>query len=540
MKKEKADQIITEYFQKLYGFSVKKSFSYDEAEELCAEIALEVYQSLLKAGEIANIDGYIWRISEHTYARYVSSKKKRAGVSIDDVVLPYYDEPELDDGEDETRKLRREITFLSQTRRKAVFLFYYRKKSIAEISAELSIPEGTVKWHLNKARSEIKEGLSMERKIGMLGLHPVEAVEMGHRGFVGKNGGPEGYLSDKINLNIVYSVYYTPRTREEISEEIGISLVYIEDRIKMLEENGFLVKTKGEKYTTYLEFNTPKYSRELEDNRIGLQLAIAEQLAKEYVPLVREAIGDAADVYIPGGNRELLEAAAIFYGIAEKCGIDMVKDLSKYEIHNTDGGIYQGYVNIPSEASDPAYEPVYKDLPDYSSCGAMYRMSEKYPAVFSWSVDNRFSSRTGGWQNNLTEDYEYLYEWMKGEISETTANAEKIARLKERGFLTGDNAPGIMIMRGTPEALFGKIPELDKATKEKYAAKILDYVTMHAKDYPPQMQELIVTSGVNGFISNRVAVMVMDILYNTATLKPLTESEKTTANLIMFSDILPE
>ncbi len=34
MIKQKADEIITEYLSRLYGFAIKKSFSYDEAEEL--------------------------------------------------------------------------------------------------------------------------------------------------------------------------------------------------------------------------------------------------------------------------------------------------------------------------------------------------------------------------------------------------------------------------------------------------------------------------------------------------------------------------
>ena len=33
MLKQKADRIITEYLQKIYGFAVKKSFYYDEAED---------------------------------------------------------------------------------------------------------------------------------------------------------------------------------------------------------------------------------------------------------------------------------------------------------------------------------------------------------------------------------------------------------------------------------------------------------------------------------------------------------------------------
>ena len=75
MDKQTADSIITEYLQKIYGFAIKKCYSYQEAEELCAEIIKETYISLLKAEEITNIDGYIWRISQYAFSKYVSRQK---------------------------------------------------------------------------------------------------------------------------------------------------------------------------------------------------------------------------------------------------------------------------------------------------------------------------------------------------------------------------------------------------------------------------------------------------------------------------------
>ena len=63
---------------------------------------------------------------------------------------------------------------------------------------------------------------------------------------------------------------------------------------------------------------------------------------------------------------------------------------------------------------------------------------------------------------------------------------------------------------------------------------------IEAKDYPPQIQDLIVYYGVKHFIGNMTALMVMDILYSNGTFKPLTEEEKITSQLLMFSDILPE
>ncbi len=49
MDKQKADKLIEEYFQKIYGFAVRKSYSSEEAEELSAEMVKEVYLSLAES-----------------------------------------------------------------------------------------------------------------------------------------------------------------------------------------------------------------------------------------------------------------------------------------------------------------------------------------------------------------------------------------------------------------------------------------------------------------------------------------------------------
>ena len=79
--------------------------------------------------------------------------------------IPCYDDYGLDDAEEEIRLLNREVAFLTEKRRRIVYLFYYEDRSVSEIAREMNLSEGTVKWHLNKERNELKEGLSMERKI---------------------------------------------------------------------------------------------------------------------------------------------------------------------------------------------------------------------------------------------------------------------------------------------------------------------------------------------------------------------------------------
>lgn len=539
MDKQKADEILTEYLRKIYGFAAKKSFSYGETEELCAVILKELYESLLKSDEIYNLEGYVWRISEHVYSKYVQYTKKHKCVSFDGLNISCRDTYDFGEEEEELLRLRREIAFLTKTRREIVYSYYYENKSIAFISERYGLPAGTVKWHLNKARHELKEGFTMERKIGRLGIKPVKATSIGHSGDPGPNGGPEYYLKDSLNLNIVYSVYHSAKTREEIAEELGVTPVYIDDRVALLESNGFLVRKSGDRFTTYVRFGSETYSLEKEETRQKKRLEIAKMLSEDYAPAVIKAVSDVKSVYIPSSNRELLYAAAVFYAVSNKCGIEVKKDLSPYYIRTTDGGNYIAFVDIETVQSDKEYVPQLH-LPSMWSCGSMTRNSCKYP-VECWSVDSRYSSREGGWQNNIGTDYEYLYEFITGNLADNSANEDKFKRLRERKFLSDDNKVNIMIVQGKAEDFFSKIPELDDKFKKKFADYALEYAQVKAMDYPPQMRDLIISWTAGGFVgNNEVALMLMDILYGNGTFGQLTEHEKITSNLIMFSDVLPE
>ena len=545
MEKQKADKLILKFSSKVYGFAVKKSYSYDEAEELSAEMLKEVYFSMLQTDDIVNVEGYVWRICEHVYAKYVNQVKHQKGISVDGLNLPYFDEYDLGETEEEIRKLRKEICFLSSSRREIVYSFYYEGKSIAQIAREHGLPAGTVKWHLNKARNDLKEGFTMERKIGKLGLSPVKALEFSHSGCPGSKGGPEVYLDDKINLNIVYSVYETPKTVEEIAEDLGMTPVYLEDKIELLVTNGFLVETKGKRYTTYVQFSPKQYSLEAEANLVRMQQKVAKILTEKYVPQVRAAVANLVnrDVYIPGGNRELFEAAAIFYAIVTKCRLSIEKDLSKHRIKTLDGADYLVSVETKSEVMDPDYkcEFNFSELEKkFWSCGEMTRDSQKYPCVYSWSVDSRFDCRKGAWKNNLNSDYESLYEIITGEITESKATSEKFKRLRERGFLSKDGTINTMVVRSSFNDFAGLIPKPDEDLLKEFAKFALEQAMVQSKMYPPQIQDRVIVNVMNFAVGSRVAMMVLDELYDNKVFRPLTAQERITANLLMFCDQLPE
>ena len=535
MEKQKADKIITEYLKKIYGFAMKKAFSYEEAEEICSEITAELYSSLLKSDEIYNLDGYVWRICSHCYAKFVSKNRKHEGVSLDNIVIPFSDEYDFGE-DDEMQKLRREIAYLSKQRREIVFSYYYLNKSVSEVAREQNIPSGTVKWHLSKARNELKEGFTMERKIGHLGLNPIKARSISHSGTPKKD--PNDYLGDELNLNIVYSVYFEPKTRTEIADELGVTPVFIDDRLSFLEQNGYLVRKSGGKYSTYVSFTPRKYSLQQKDITLKKQYEAAKVIVDEYVPKVLEAIKDT-EVYLPSGNRQLFEAAACFLAISERCCLDTKIDDSKYYIKDTFGSDYKVYVNVAAEQSDPEYIPTFNEN-DYNACGSMRRKGWKYDCS-TWSTDSRIDSRIGGYRNNYGEDHEFIYEYITGSIKNDAANKEKFDRLRERHFLTDDGRVHVMIVKDDIDRfIYDVLPELNEKIKSKFAKFALDEAEMAANDYPPQMRDLVIKENVEFFIGRTVAIMAMDIMYSGKMFKPLTEDEKVTANYIMFSDVLPK
>lgn len=250
MKKQDADKLISSYIKKLFGFAMSRLSKIDEAEELAAEITLQVYESLLKQDNIENPDGYIYRIAHNVYARYIDGRKQITAVDGLEYVPDSKDfTQEIIDSES-YGILRREITFLSKQQREIIVLHYFHDKRVKEIAMLLSLNENTVKWHLACSRKELKMGMEKTRTTGTLGTEPIRFCNMGHNGCLGNKGDTSDFLAKVITQNIAYAAYHQPRTINEIAEELGINPIFVEDEVAVLEEYGFMDKLKGGKYRT--------------------------------------------------------------------------------------------------------------------------------------------------------------------------------------------------------------------------------------------------------------------------------------------------
>ena len=142
MDKTSADKYIYEYRDRIFGFALGKTRNIDQAEELASDIVYEVYRAFLARDNIANIDGYVYRIARNVWSGFVQRLEQgRNTENVDNIIIPCYDEH--DKGElDTVAALRKEIGFLSDRQRLVIYMHYYDGLSVAEICQGLTYRRG--------------------------------------------------------------------------------------------------------------------------------------------------------------------------------------------------------------------------------------------------------------------------------------------------------------------------------------------------------------------------------------------------------------
>ncbi len=247
------NELSENYMGKIFYFCLRKTGNEYDAEDLTQDIALSVLSELRRGVVPQGFSAYIWKIARNRYSKWAARKHKRAENQAPSDIGDY----EISNGETLTDEyvrredislLRRELAFISQEYRNIVVAYYIDDRSVKDIAASLSLPEGTVKSRLFRARNILKEGMNMAREFGKLSYKP-EDIRFVKNGMDGYDGSPWSIVNRKICKNILLAAYRTPSTAEELAIELGVALPYMEDELKTL-VNSTLMKKNGDKYET--------------------------------------------------------------------------------------------------------------------------------------------------------------------------------------------------------------------------------------------------------------------------------------------------
>lgn len=247
------DVYVSEYLEKLFYFCLKKTGNAQEAEDLASDISLNVLSALDAGAKIDSFQAWVWRVARNIYSKWADEKHARREATYSEDVSEY--DVSSDDGvedaltrSEDIKLLRRELAFISSSYREILVAYYIKQKRISEISKTLSIPEGTVKTKLYRARKILKEGMNMAREFGKRSYDPETLYFCASGMITDKN--PWSHTVKKLDTNIAAEAHNNPSTAEELSIALGVALPYMEEAIAVLKDATLLKQLPDGKYIT--------------------------------------------------------------------------------------------------------------------------------------------------------------------------------------------------------------------------------------------------------------------------------------------------
>ncbi len=499
MHKDHAEKIISEYIKPVFGFALKRCASLQDAEDLSQEIIMRAFRSFLLRDDIEDTQKFIWTVAHNALVNYYRDSQRRFyGGAIEEMM-----ETLIFDGKDadselilyETlERLHKEIAYLSKIQRRIVIEYYYRNKKQEEISKELGIPVGTVKWHLFEAKKDLKRGIENVRT-NELKFNPIKFSLMGFNGSAGTMGGTQSFFRNALSQNIAYCVFREERTINQIADILGVSPVYVESEVEFLEKYGYLIK-RGEKYLAniMIEDNTDPRSEEISKLHEELYSTASKIFANElYDALINSALLESEGiecVYKSDKNYLLWTLIPFICALSGEKNREETIQFEEVATLRPDGAH-----DIPSatiESENLKKRKYYDSIMQWcgpSWCGDENRMFWCCRTEWSKEVDMNDFWHSDFWNYASPDTIKLLCRMKRGE----NLSEDEYARLIERGVVKrqrGDFVCTILWIKDveTKEELLSigtklkeKYEEQFKKLKESFAKALLEYTPKHLR-----------------------------------------------------------
>lgn len=448
MNKTDAEKIITEYLKPIFGFALKRCRSIHDAEDLSQEIAAKAFRALLIKDNVGDAGKYIWTIAHNALSNYYrDTAKSTSFVSIDDVAerLTVTDDlSNADESEIAISHLQSEIAYLSKLQRRIVIAYYFENRKQVDIAHELDIPLGTVKWHLFEAKKELKRGVTMTRNYGELKFNPIRLTRICCNGSPGTRGSNANFFHSALSQNIAYSVRNAYKSINEISDELGVSPVYVESEAEFLYEYGFLLK-ENDKFISNIIID------EADEEIIRLHDEMYEKATALFADELFDALSGSElikDDRIAGGRYGNILTTAN----SSKDENFLLWSLIPYITANSGKHLYQEQVSFEEAATirpDGGHNICSADVLNRESPKPKYDDSigkfcgcccNNYENVTLWQCDSEWSEKrvNDDFPANSTQDLMLL----KCLFNNTKLSAAEYARLAERGYVSVLNENG--------------------------------------------------------------------------------------------------
>ncbi|MBQ8555395.1 MAG: sigma-70 family RNA polymerase sigma factor [Clostridia bacterium] len=281
------------------SWCIARTPTIEDAEDLAQDILLEMLQALPNLREPEAFYGFMWTVAGNVYRQWCRKRARHPETLPKEASAAFAWPEELPE---EVYLLRRELSLLTRRYRQSAVLYYIDGLSVREIAEQLKVTQSMVKYLLFRTRIKLKEGMSMERNVGMQSYQPKQ-LDLRYWGHATNRY--SGAADTLVRQNILFACYNDELTAEEVSLAIGVALPYIEDDLNTLEGYGLLVR-EGKRYRTNLIIFTDEFHKDVERRAQEGRRRIAELVKRciaekgagwRSLGFVRADMNDAAFVW---------------------------------------------------------------------------------------------------------------------------------------------------------------------------------------------------------------------------------------------------
>lgn len=165
------DALILKYGDKLYGLVYHMTSHKEDTHDLLQEIFARAYQSLGKFRGNSTFYTWIYQIAVNLTLNFLKKKKRRVGLSLNEIDSSLKSDPALIDNTHEANperrtnlnelqvRLKEAMTKLSDAHRIVVTMFDIQGMSHGEIARVLKTSEGTIRSRLHYAHLQLQSVL---------------------------------------------------------------------------------------------------------------------------------------------------------------------------------------------------------------------------------------------------------------------------------------------------------------------------------------------------------------------------------------------
>ena len=364
-------------------------------------------------------------------------------------------------------------------------------------------------------------------------IKPIKFEKLGYYGIIGRDVISTEYeLCKLITQNILYSSYHEPKSFDMISDLLGINTDIVIEAAEYLEEMDFITKISKDEILSNIYISD--FSKEILENRHVIFTKYAKLIYESYLPDLCSFIENLFEVYHSQDIKKLANKDVIFapdsdlnffrwtitnFALCHKLGIpECLNGISTFYTKRKDGGNNVVFTSIKNQFklnfNSELFESSREDLINV--------LINEMTKISIWRYNTFYDDREKDIRMYITDYYKPYYEIIRNFV------------LNDKNEMR-DEIENMLISSMPKNDLVSKLPSIPEHFYKLNQELAKEIFEVSRDSFPKRFHDLCYAICLNSLSSIDIKNRIIEMLLENKVLKPLSEQQKKTVNMILFT-----